>query len=134
VFGANGYRLPTEVEWVYACRAGTTVAYRFGDEEHFLDRYACRSALGGRGWPANPGIKLPNNWGLFDMYGNVGEWCNDWTGSYEEAQRIIKELSFNGPKRRVMDGSSRFPFDRTGELGFGDRKRFVGFRVARDHP
>jgi formylglycine-generating enzyme required for sulfatase activity len=102
------YRLPTESEWEYACRAGTTTSYSYGDEEgqlgdyawfannsgnvvldakklllaskdkrsndDRLERYQCRTHPVGR--------KRPNSWGLFDMHGNVWEWCSDWYGDY----------------------------------------------------
>jgi serine/threonine protein kinase/formylglycine-generating enzyme required for sulfatase activity len=103
-----GYRLPTEVEWEYACRAGTESPWFFGTQQDLLGRYAwCAETSEDRSHPA--GGCLPNPWGLFDMYGNVWEWCHetyepvpeDDGGSMSAAGEILRKGDF-----RCMRGGS----------------------------
>jgi len=85
---ANGYRLPTDAQWEYACRAGSTTDYYFGDDVTKLGEYAWYSANSSDNeYAANRkthevGKKNPNDFGLYDMHGNVWEWCWDWWGDY----------------------------------------------------
>ena len=74
----SGYRLPTEAEWEYACRGGTTTEYGFGGDAARLPQYAVFSTTNAE----MVGSRMSNRWGLFDVHGNVEEWCHDWSGLY----------------------------------------------------
>ena len=83
--GTKKYRLPTEAEWEYAARAGTTTKYFFGNGKTELGQYAWYwSNSGKKTHPA--GQKKPNPWGLHDVYGNVSEWVQDWYGKEHQAR------------------------------------------------
>jgi formylglycine-generating enzyme required for sulfatase activity len=108
-FEANGYRLPTEAEWEYACRAGTTTAYFFGASPSKLGDYAWfEKNAGGR--PRPVGQKQPNPWGLYDMCGNLWEWCHDFykVDYYQESPRENPRGPKEGQTKVVRGGAWRF--------------------------
>jgi formylglycine-generating enzyme required for sulfatase activity len=100
------YRLPTEAEWEYACRAGSTPRFYYGDDLNYtaLDQYAWYTAnSGGQTHPV--GLKRPNKWGLYDMSGNMWEWCSDCYGSYPGGSVADPTGSAGGSFRVVRGGS-----------------------------
>ena len=96
VSGSTGYRLPTEAQWEYACRAGTTTTWFHGDVETGLENYAWYSA-NSDDKTHEVGKLLPNNWGLYDMHGNVLEWCWDIPFDYQGYLRMRRGGTYNLP-------------------------------------
>ncbi len=132
-WNANGYRLPTEAEWEYACRAGTTTAYNTGNTISNIT-----------GWympytntmTHEVGKKSANDYGLYDMHGNVEEWCWDWYGSYGSAARA-DPIGASSGSYRVLRGGSWIHYAgdlRSAGRGFNNpssRTGLLGFRVLR---
>ncbi len=132
---ANGYRLPTEAEWEYACRAGTQTRWSFGDNVTELEQFAW-FAGNSQNEPQPVGARKPNPWGLHDMHGNVFEWCWDWFGPYRAERQADPSGPEKGPGRVLrggsFDDSPRYlrSADR-GRFEPGYRDRNVGFRCVR---
>lgn len=148
---ADGYRLPTEAEWEYACRAGTGGVYGFGDDPgrlHLFGNYCDRScecawrdttAQDGYFHTAPVGSFLPNAWGLHDMHGNVWEWCWDWWAPYADAALVDPQGPSGGSHKaerggcwETGPGMCRAAYRHNVEP---DQKRsYLGFRIVRTRP
>ena len=131
------YRLPTEAHWEYACRAGTETRFSYGEDPEY-------EQLGGYCWYWSNsenttylvGGKRPNNWGLYDMHGNVWEWCSDWYGGGYSGE---EETDPFGPSLgivRIVRGGGHFDFPEStrSSMRFAHEPEFrrfdIGFRVA----
>jgi formylglycine-generating enzyme len=144
------YRLPTESEWEYACRAGTTTAFNFGDAIHggmanFYTYDECDASIGDIYVP-NPvvaylartttvGSYEPNAWGLYDMHGNLWEWCRDWYGTYPTGSVSDPQGPASGSFRVMRGGSwSDYGSDCRSAIRVvsypPQRNLLIGFRVV----
>jgi formylglycine-generating enzyme required for sulfatase activity len=127
-------RLPTEAEWEYACRAGTKTAFSFGDSDADLDDYGWYA--GNSSGTTHPvAQKKPNPWGLYDMHGNVWEWCADWHDDYPKQAVTDPQGPGSAPYRIVRGGGYNYgPVNcRSANRGYYapvDRDIVCGFRVA----
>ena len=147
--GEGRYRLPTEAEWEYAARAGTTTAYYWGDTidcekamygNNSLKYDVCQLYIKSIGLqidrPAPVKTYRPNPWGLYDMHGNVWEWCMDWFGDYEKNPVTDPKGPASGTMR-IRRGGSWFKYDyscRSANRSFGHpatRFQTTGFRLVR---
>ncbi len=135
------YRLPTEAEWEYACRAGTKTLYHAGDtltpEQANFGISADKKKLAA----VKVGSYKPNAWGLFDMHGNVAEWCHDWHGPYEAGEQADPVGRVDGHARIARGWSTNSVTHPKGVLRFvrsanrsghlpEDANRYTGFRVV----
>ncbi|MDQ7084207.1 MAG: formylglycine-generating enzyme family protein [Sulfurovum sp.] len=130
------FRLPTEAEWEYACRAGTQTLYSFGDEVADLADHAWYKH-NSQAVTHDIGNKLPNAWGLYDMHGNIWEWCVDrYADDYTQTPIDGSAYKVASEKGRVLRGGS---YSNTADkctstsrinLGSGGKNYFIGFRLV----
>ena len=133
----GSFRLPTEAEWEYACRALTTGAYSFDSGAAELGEYGWY--IGNSDKKTHPvGLKTPNAWGLYDIYGNVWEWCQDWYGTYPSGPtvdptgpasgmyHVIRGGAWNSPPEDCRSASRSFFME-----GYFLDKSVLGFRIVR---
>jgi len=132
------FRLPTEAEWEYACRAGTKTAYYFGDDPKTLGDFAWFTD-NSEGRTHRVGEKnKPNDWGLHDMHGNVWQWCEDYYGPYNDDLKStdpLRKVKYS-EERHVLRGGSWVGLAKFCRAAFryrcalDARSGLVGFRVA----
>ena len=135
---ARGYRLPTEAEWEYAARAGTTTRFYFGDDPRQLGEHAWYGSKSGSTPVREVGTKPANPFGLHDMHGNIGEWCQDFYELKSYPRHFVTSRPDPDPRlRRAVRGGDWWGNAlrcRSAFRGYGDqitRSDDLGFRVAR---
>jgi formylglycine-generating enzyme required for sulfatase activity len=126
--GTNKYRLPTEAEWEYAARAGTTSAWSFGDSATDIAQYAWYMWSGAPGVTHPVGRKKPNPWGLYDMHGNVWEWVQDSYSAYHPDAVTDPQVCTEYTRVQILRGGSAGAFTNFTRSA----ARFFGFREFRD--
>jgi len=132
----NKYRLPTEAEWEYACRAGSATKYSAGDSDELLGDYAWYEKNSGR--RTHPvAQKKPNAWGLYDTHGNVWEWCQDWQDDYP-ARAVTDPKGPLSGQHKVMRGGAWLDSAPLLQCAFRGqdyhviRSNDIGFRLVRN--
>lgn len=134
----RNYRLPTEAEWEYACRAGTNTAYFWGDDPSAADEYAWNQKNSSM-LQKRAGSRKPNPWGLHDMHGSLWEWCSDWYAELPSEEQTDPQGPLSGEQRVVRGGAldspsgyfrsaSRAPA--TPSLLYSNEGHNIGFRVV----
>jgi len=127
-------RLPTEAEWEYACRAGTKTPFSFGADDKAPAAHAWYEDISGD-TPHPVGGKKPNAWGVYDMHGNVWEWCSDWYDSYASAEARDPKGPATGKERILRGGAWGSPIDncRSAYRNWNtpvNRSGYLGLRVV----
>jgi len=152
--GSNTYRLPTEAEWEYAARAGTKTPFSFGrclstDQSNYNGNYPLSGCVKGKYRKRTIAVASfqPNSWGLYDMHGNVWEWCQDWYGDYPSVSWSVTNPTGGPPgdkddrvfyRGRVTRGGSSDSYARHCRSAFRHRlepnsySAHMGFRLVRN--